>query len=222
MINRFERKFVFEQTSPKNIEILIKLSKVGFYEIFYERYINNIYFDTINFDNYYDNIDGVSDRVKHRIRWYNDFFLNSNDAVFEIKRRKGLLVNKETLLLDNFYLNENINISKYLNQKCELQKKELIHNHNLFPVLINRYKRRYFLSRDKKCRATIDSDIEASSINRYTKFNFITFYKNSVILELKYDISYDSEAGSITNLFKTRLNKNSKYVVAFEFLKNKI
>tara|TARA_Y100000591_G_C21592900_1_gene574092 strand:+ start:82 stop:750 length:669 start_codon:yes stop_codon:yes gene_type:complete len=222
MINRFERKFVFKQTSAKNIEILIKLSKVGFYEIFYERYINNIYFDTINFDNYYDNIDGVSDRVKHRIRWYNDFFLNSKDAVFEIKRRKGLLVNKETLLLDNFHLNENINISKYLNQKCELQKKELIHNHNLFPVLINRYKRRYFLSRDKKFRATIDSNIEASSINRYTKFNFITFYENSVILELKYDISYDSEVNSITNLFKTRLNKNSKYVAAFEFLKNKI
>ena len=44
MINRFERKFVFKQTSAKNIEILIKLSKVGFYEIFYERYINNIYF----------------------------------------------------------------------------------------------------------------------------------------------------------------------------------
>ena len=169
MINRFERKFVFKQTSAKNIEILIKLNKVGFYEIFYERYINNIYFDTINFDNYYDNIDGVSDRVKHRIRWYNNFFLNSKDAVFEIKRRKGLLVNKETLLLDNFHLNENINISKYLNQKCEVQKKELIHNHNLFPVLINRYKRRYFLSRDKKFRATIDSNIEAYKANIYLK-----------------------------------------------------
>ena len=83
MINRFERKFVFKQTSAKNIEILIKLNKVGFYEIFYERYINNIYFDTINFDNYYDNIDGVSDRVKYRVRWYNDFFLNSKDAVFD-------------------------------------------------------------------------------------------------------------------------------------------
>ena len=39
MINRFERKFVFKQTSAKNIEILIKLNKVGFYEIFHERYI---------------------------------------------------------------------------------------------------------------------------------------------------------------------------------------
>ena len=76
-------------------------------EIYEPRIVTSLYFDTINFDNYYDNIDGVSDRVKHRIRWYNDFFLNSKDAVFEIKRRKGLLVNKETLLLDNFHLNEN-------------------------------------------------------------------------------------------------------------------
>ena len=91
MINRFERKFIFKQTSTKNIETLIKLNKVGFYEIFHERCINNIYFDTINFDNYYDNIDGISDRVKYRIRWYDDFFLNSKEAVFEIKSRKMII-----------------------------------------------------------------------------------------------------------------------------------
>ena len=219
MINRFERKFIFKHTSTKNIETLIKLNKVGFHEIFGERYINNIYFDTINFDNYYDNIDGISNRVKYRIRWYDDFFLNSKDAVFEIKSRKGLLVNKEALFLKNFQLNENLDLSRYLKKKYEFQRKEFCHNYNLFPVLINRYKRRYFLSRDKKYRATIDSNIKASSICMHTKFNVIPIYESSVILELKYDMENDSKANSITNCFKTRLHKNSKYVEAFEFLK---
>ena len=219
MINRFERKFIFKQTSTKNIETLIKLNKVGFHEIFRERYINNIYFDSINFDNYYDNIDGISDRVKYRIRWYDDFFLNSKDAVFEIKSRKGLLVNKETFFLNNFYLNENLDLSRYLKKKCEFQRKRLYCNYNLFPVLINRYRRRYFLSRDKKYRATIDYNIKASSICRHTKFNLIPIYESSVILELKYNMEYDSEVNTITNSFKTRLHKNSKYVEAFEFLK---
>jgi len=219
MINRYERKFIFQQTSAKNIEILIKLNKAGFYEIFNERQINNIYYDTLNFDNYYNNIDGVSDRVKYRIRWYNNFFLNSKDAVFEIKRRKGLLVNKEDFPLNNFFLNESLDISKYLKKKCEVKKQKLIQNYNLFPVLINRYKRRYFLSNDKKFRVTIDYNIEASSIYKHPKFNLIGFYKNSVVLELKYDTKHDSEAKFITNIFETRLNKNSKYVAAFEFLK---
>ena len=218
MINRFERKFIFKQTSTKNIETLIKLNKVGFHEIFHERYINNIYFDSINFDNYYDNIDGISDRVKYRIRWYDDFFLSSKDAVFEIKSRKGLLVKKETFFLNNFYLNENLDLSRYLKKKCEFQRKGLYYNYNLFPVLINRYKRRYFLSRNKKYRATIDSHIKASPICRHTKFNFIPIYESSVILELKYHMKYDNRVNSITNSFKTRLHKNSKYVEAFEFL----
>ncbi len=219
MINRYERKFIFQQTSAKNIEILIKLNKAGFSEIFNERHINNVYYDTLNFDNYYNNIDGVSDRVKYRIRWYNNFFLNSKDAVFEIKRRKGLLVNKEDFPLNNFFLNEYSDMSKYLKKKCEIQKQKFIRNYNLFPVLMNRYKRRYFLSNDKKFRATIDYNIEASSIHKYPKFNLIALYKNSVILELKYDIKHDSEIKFITNSFGTRLNKNSKYVAAFEFLK---
>ena len=124
MINRLERKFIFQQTSAKDIEILIKLSKSGFQEIFYERHINNIYYDTLNFDNYYNNIDGVSDRVKYRIRWYKNFFLNSKNAIFEIKRRKGLLVTKDTLPLNNFFLNKYLDMSKYLKKKCETQKKK--------------------------------------------------------------------------------------------------
>ena len=94
-------------------------------------------------------------------------------------------------------------------------------NNNLILVLINRYQRKYFLYCDKNFRATIDSNIEASSIHQNTKFKFIPIYESSVILELKYDEKYSSNVESITNLFKTRLNKNSKYVEAFEFLKNK-
>ncbi len=139
--------------------------------------------------------------------------------MFEIKSRKGLLVNKKTFFLNNFHLNENLDLSRYLKKQCDIQRRGFYHNHNLFSVLINRYKRRYFLSRDKKYRATIDSNIKASSISRHTKFNLIPTYESSVILELKYDVEYDSKVNSITNSFKTRLHKNSKYVEAFEFLK---
>ena len=176
MNNRFERKFIFKQTSTKNIETVLKLNKVGFYEIFRQRYINNIYYDTINFDNYYDNIDGISDRKKYRIRWYDDFFVNSKNAVFEIKGRKGLLVNKETFFLNNFHLNQNLDLSRYLKKHCEIQRRGFHYNYNLFPVLINRYRRRYFLSRDKKYRATIDSNVKASSIYSHTRFKFIPTY----------------------------------------------
>lgn len=219
MGKRFERKFIFRRLCSRNVEVYIKLNIAGFNEIFHQRFINNIYFDTLGFENYYDNIDGIANRVKYRIRWYDDFFSGSKNAVFEIKRRFGSLVEKQSLPLKNFNLNPKIDINNYFKRKSKKWGVNIINNNNLIPVLINRYHRKYFLSRDKNFRVTIDSNIEASPIHQHTKFNFIPIYESSVILELKYDEKCSSNVESITNSFKTRLNKNSKYVEAFEFLK---
>ena len=64
----FERKFIFRRLCPRNFEVYIKLNIAEFSEIFHQRFINNIYFDTLGFENYYDNIDGIANRVKYRIR----------------------------------------------------------------------------------------------------------------------------------------------------------
>ena len=52
---RFERKFFITQLSSLDIEYIIKVNPAIFSEIFNKRNVNNIYFDTLNLDNYLEN-----------------------------------------------------------------------------------------------------------------------------------------------------------------------
>ena len=54
----------------------------------------NFYFDSVNFNNYYDNLDGNIFRTKIRIRWYGDLFGYIENPVLELKIKNGLLGNK--------------------------------------------------------------------------------------------------------------------------------
>ena len=51
--------------------------------------MNNIYFDSLDKDNYQNNIDGIGDRHKVRIRWYNNFFGYVKEPKLEIKSKKN-------------------------------------------------------------------------------------------------------------------------------------
>ncbi len=72
---RFERKFTIpDGFTIVAIEQFIKQNKALFREVFHIRQVNNIYFDTAAYNDYFDNVLGVSDRKKIRIRWYGDTF----------------------------------------------------------------------------------------------------------------------------------------------------
>ena len=55
-----------------------------------------IYFDSLNFKDYSETINGISNRQKIRIRWYGDFFGLIKKPVLEFKQKKGILVKKIT------------------------------------------------------------------------------------------------------------------------------
>ena len=60
-----------------------------FYKAHPDRYINNIYFDTVNLDNNWDNVAGNSKRMKIRVRWYNDLFSNISNPILEFKLKNN-------------------------------------------------------------------------------------------------------------------------------------
>ena len=108
--DRFERKFLIERFSKSSIEVVIKQNPVFFFEIFRERFINNIYFDTPNLTFFYDNVVGKSNRKKIRIRWYGDFFGEIQTPVLEFKLKNGYTGKKKSFPLIDFNLNKNFNI----------------------------------------------------------------------------------------------------------------
>lgn len=213
---RFERKFTVPTVfSYKRIEQIIKRNTYLFREVFHERQVNNIYFDTAAYTDYFDNVLGVSDRKKIRIRWYGDTFGHIQKPVLEIKIKKGLVGDKwsfklKPFTLDNDFTNEMI---QKIFQASELPLPILESAKMVSPTLLNSYSRRYFLSANNKFRVTIDYNLLYYKIeNRFNNFNFAPAKDPNKIIELKYGLEDDKDAKSISTQFPFRLNKNSKYV----------
>lgn len=220
---RFERKFTVPTLYAINtLEQFIKRNSFLFREVFYKRQVNNIYFDTIGYNDYFDNVLGVSDRKKIRIRWYGDTLGQIKNPVLEIKIKKGLVGDKWSYKLKAFTLNNNFT-NDYIQEiikNSDLPLPILQSVKMVTPTLLNSYKRKYFLSADKKFRITLDFDLLYYKIDK--RFN--NFYRKPAsdtnkIIELKYALGEDFRANAVTTEFPFRLNKNSKYVNGLNTIK---
>lgn len=216
---RHERKFLITGHLASEVEQIIKYNPACFKEIYQQRRINNIYFDTLAYDSYYRNVEGDTDRTKARIRWYGQQFGEIKDAVLEFKIKKGLLGRKDYYALKPFILDNNFSkqeIIKALDSPdIPLEIRNLMLS--LQPALLNSYTRKYFLSADKQFRLTIDKDqiFYRISYNNNTFINKVA-YREGVVLELKYSEGRDEIAAGITNYFPFPMTKNSKYLQGVE------
>lgn len=209
---RYERKFFITELSKYEIENIVKLHPAMFFEKYNQRFVNNIYFDSSNLKNYYDNIDGTANRMKIRVRWYGDLLGRIKKPILQLKIKKGFLGKKISIPMKAFELNETNKITDILHFIKDV-KNLIIDFKSLSPSLLNRYSRKYYQSCDGHYRITIDSDQECYQINKhYNSFLNRISDRNTVILELKYNQAYDSLAGDITTTFPFRITKNSKYV----------
>ena len=86
---RYERKFFISGLKKEDIEFMVKLHPAIFREIYHERTVNNLYFDSYEMKSYLDNVSGNSQRAKVRIRWYGDLFGIIEKPVLEVKIKRG-------------------------------------------------------------------------------------------------------------------------------------
>jgi SPX domain protein involved in polyphosphate accumulation len=215
---RYERKFLIEAYSAAEVQQIIKFHPACFSEIYHERIVNNIYFDDPGFKSYFDNIDGNTLREKVRIRWYNGLFGMVSSPVLEFKIKKGLMGYKDSFRLPAFEMNEKISkdtLTKLFASAGIPQR--LLHKLNVMqPVLLNSYRRKYYISADKKFRLTVDSDLcfyRMSSVDNH----FLNKQRmNVVVMELKYDMAHEAEAKEVGTDFPFAMTKNSKYLQGIE------
>ena len=218
-IYRYERKYFITEITYGDIDSIVKLHPAMFSEIFHERSVNNIYFDSPDLNNYFDNIDGNMYRVKSRIRWYGRTFGVIEKPVLELKIKNGLLGRKESYSLNTFKLDGHFNMQKIVQiiQNTNIPEFIAIGIKSSQPTLLNKYNRKYFLSADKRYRITIDTNQVFYRIGSQNNF-FLNKIKNdvNVILELKYNIDADDDVNRITEHFPFRLTKSSKYISGLE------
>lgn len=220
---RHENKFVFPAVSLGEIHNKLLSSKYFFKEIYAERRINNIYLDTMDFKNLFDNLHGVQHRVKHRIRWYGEE-KGVKKPSLEYKIKQGDMGYKEYYALPQFTFDTSFEFSKYLDNigkysKSRTSQYKIMYRDifNEIPTIYNTYLRCYFLSGNGNYRVTIDRELTYKSINRW--FNDLSgFSEDKIVVELKYVNADIKGAGAIMQDLGLRLTRNSKYVIGMQAL----
>lgn len=216
---RFERKFQVEDITNEEIDIFVKTHPALFFEEYAPRFVNNIYLDTQNLDNYNDSITGSCNRVKVRIRWYGQGWGRLGNPILELKIKQGQVGHKVSFPLHEFVLDESLakeQTSEVFGQS-DLPPHVHVFLKSLKPALINRYLRKYYVSADRRFRLTIDSkleyfpiDVPAAALRRRRADPHLT------VIEIKYEQDLDIDPSTITSHFPFRMTRCSKYVHGME------
>jgi len=206
-IKRFERKWIFKSNNSLALVNALIRSNLFFRTQYPARNVNSVYFDTYNYISIRQNLDGVSNKKKIRIRWYGNRNIITNPVV-EIKSKKGFETKKESRTikeLDNIKLSDLEIIKEKLNKK--LKSKKIIS-----PILTTHYEREYFVSLNGKIRATVDYNLKSIFLSNSIQIDIVKNFKNICILEFKYSTSLDKYVRENLKDITLRLSKNSKFV----------
>ncbi len=201
---RYERKFRIENSSYEGVRNEILSNPACFKLAYPDRTVNSIYYDDLDYTAYNDNLLGVGERVKYRVRWYGDDMQEVKQPVLEKKIKKNLLGKKEHYALADFHMKQGAprlpdHITYAANQ--------------LYPYIIVRYRRTYFVSINGNIRATIDRKLQYYDLFQ-RRISSSIHTDPAIILEIKYGQDKTEEASECITSLPYRLTKNSKYVSA--------
>ena len=173
------------------------------------REINNIYYDTLNFESAKNNLDGISNRTKYRIRWYKkNLKFSSCNLELKIKRAK---LNRKIIIPTNLNHLEVKNKDLFDLVKNNLDKN--IYDRNLyiqkfFPTIQNKYHRVYYSYKD--IRMTYDTKIFYKNLRIRTmdKWN----NDNLNVLEIKFNQDKLNQARELISRIPLTPMRHSKYI----------
>ena len=213
---RYERKFNIPKHFSSYILDLIKSNCSNLSELYEERQVNSFYYDTYNLKFARQNINGNSNRKKIRLRYYGDQKI-LKDPKIEIKSKFGNVGTKKLIQIDKkiHNIDKVYNIEEF-NKIHELDLNLDISLIDLKPVLFVSYFRKYFISKCKRFRFTLDNNISFQSIDFNLNKNFINqnqfFIAQESILEIKYNVKDD--INELINFlgFPFRVTRYSKYI----------
>ncbi len=216
---RYERKFTPETCSARQVAALLKMHPAMFRTAFADRYVNNIYLDTMDASCYRDHIDGSARRAKFRIRWYGDLNQASAKPTFEIKQRAGLVGSKLRFKLPDLDTRSDIDEKRIRGLLSEARIHVGIASRvaSMRCALGNRYRRSYLLSADGAFRMTIDHELEFFSPAIGSRAG-VVIRDPSLIIEMKYRREHDSDAEAITARLPFRVSRFSKYCAGVQQL----
>jgi len=215
---RYEIKFVLNDIQLAEISAWMN-AETTMIKRYSPRIISNLYFDDLDFSSVKDNLSGISNRKKYRLRWYGEAFENFK-PVFEIKGRNDRTGFKTTFDIKDL----NGVIHKLLPSEIlaictqSLQEKKYLLDNFLLPSLQVQYLRSYFEDH-QGIRLTLDQDINFSlpSLHGSLLENASRQYPMKII-EIKFHPSEKDKVSELIGSLHLRPKRHSKYLVGLASL----
>jgi len=208
---RYERKYKLETLSLDLIQQILRRHPASFRKTYPDRQINNIYFDTPNYTAYTENVMGIAQRKKYRIRWYGDREQTWDKNILEIKIKDNELGRKESQPFPAFDLQDISQLGKQVSPLLSSPS-------TLKPVLLNAYHRFYYASFNGKFRITIDHRMRYLPLAMAKIPGPFIWEDPAIVLELKYEEGLEDAAQQIRQYLPFRQTKSSKYVTGISLL----
>jgi SPX domain protein involved in polyphosphate accumulation len=215
---RYEIKIPAEPLRLPEIETWIRLHPAHWRVAYPPRQVNNIYFDTADCQCLHDNLSGVGERNKLRLRWYGPVLDTVTAPRLELKRREGNVGWKEIYPLD---ISLDLSNGTWTDLRRRLEaaassRAVLLLARFGHSALINAYQRRYYVTPDGRVRLTLDTDLRAygQHLSNRPNLQHRALLEERVIIELKApadDVSFQALTDALAR-FPLRPDRHSKFV----------
>ncbi|NMC47641.1 MAG: VTC domain-containing protein [Chloroflexi bacterium] len=183
------------------------------------RWVNNIYFDTWEFDSLNDHLEGIDVHQKFRLRWYGPSLNEIPRAYLELKHKKNRLGTKKVQELNGTLDLGKISwmeVMQYLRSSAnDFFLPFLI---SVRPVLISRFFREYYVTADGETRLTLDYKLKSfdQRFSSAPNIRYCVPLINEVIVELKSSVESSTALARLMADFPFRFEKYSKYVTSLQ------
>ena len=182
------------------------------------RMVNSIYFDDVNFSSVRDNLAGIAQRNKLRLRWYGN--QKNSLPIFEVKTKNGRLGKKIAYSINS--INNNImelNLDK-ITSCCikDLAIHDIILDDHIVPTLQVGYEREYYETHEN-IRITIDYDIQFSDTQLHTTLNENSSFSYPFhVMEIKFEPNMKNAVSKLIKPLHMTPKRHSKYLIGLALL----
>jgi len=213
---RFEVKLVAQESAFEPLLMQLRLLPEGLRPLFPERTVQTIYFDTFGDRALLENLAGVSEREKLRLRWYGEE-VRGVRARMERKVRRNSLGWKEVRELDlplDVEGAERFEFRRRVVAACgEPWASEL---EALEPVQWIRYRRAYWTDAAGRVRITLDREIRSARQREsaHLRAPGASSTPRHLVVELKFAPKHEPFGRRIVEQLPLLAGRSSKFVLA--------
>lgn len=216
---RYEVKFILTEADYTDVIRWINFD-TNFRKKFSQRKVNSLYFDDSQFQSVSDNLAGISDRRKTRLRWYqsNHQMDDISTPYLELKIRKGRLGYKRQFKLPTLQhrlLNLHTgNISAVIEEFLTSQHLPYgSFDARQIPLLHVSYSRNYY-ENPQGLRITIDNDIRFAQAIPSKKLHELRAYPyRAQVMEIKFMPEMKDHVAKLLKGLHITPKRHSKYLV---------